>query len=108
VRGRDAEKVIFNFGFLIFDYRRVRGCESSFEVGGLGRGGISEAACVEYPTLFAQLGVLGETALPRFPSLSPAFASAPRYRSGLGETALPGVQRPIGPGAGRGRDADAP
>ena len=40
----DAKGGIFNFGFLIFDYRRVRRCESSFEVGGLGRGGISEAA----------------------------------------------------------------
>ena len=41
-------------------------CESRFEVGGLGRGGISEAAQLGEQSWIFNAGVLGETALPRF------------------------------------------
>jgi hypothetical protein len=49
----------------MLECRKVRKSEGRFEVGSLGRGGISEAASLGEQKWRLSAGVLGETALPR-------------------------------------------
>ena len=49
----------------MLECRKVRKSEGRFEVGSLGKGGISEAASLGEQKWRLSAGVLGETALPR-------------------------------------------
>ena len=74
--------------------------ECSFVAGSLGSGGISEAASLGEQIRIFNVGVLGETALPRF-SRCGGRVPAPRVRGTRGLL----TPRPRSPDAGRGADA---
>jgi hypothetical protein len=68
----------------MLECRKVRKSEGRFEVGSLGRGGISEAASLGEQNWRLSSGVLGETALPGFDPACAGFrrASATRGEEG--------------------------